>query len=251
MPFSGALKRIMLKRLLTRVLRPFGVRLVNASWGPLGFMHALEKLAAAGWTPRQIVDAGAWKGTWTQECMTLFPDAQYMLVDPLPSNRTALEALAARQPNVSVWHGALGGTSGEVTMNLHVDQSSVLIANEPAWRGTERQAVPMRTLDSFLESGEILQPQLLKADVQGFELEVLRGAAAVLKSLDAALIEVSFQELYEGQPFAHHIVRHMADAGFRIFDICTYAQGPDDVLLQSDFLFVRQDWPAPRGHRNG
>jgi hypothetical protein len=47
-------------------------------------MHALEKLAATGWTPRQIVDAGAWKGTWKQECMTLYPDAQYMLVDPLP-----------------------------------------------------------------------------------------------------------------------------------------------------------------------
>lgn len=237
----------MLKRLVNRTLRPFGVRLVNASWGPLGFIHSFKKLAATGWNPRQIVDVGAWKATWTQECMALFPNAQYMLVDPLSSNRTVLEALTARLPNVSVWHGALGDTNGEVTINLHADQSSVLTSNVSAWRGTEQENVPMRTLDSLHEAGEILPPQLLKVDVQGFELEVLRGAATVLRSLDAVLIEVSFKELYEGQSLAHNIVGHMADAGFRIFDICSYAQGPCGELLQSDFLFVRQDWPATRG----
>jgi FkbM family methyltransferase len=241
----------MLKRLINGVARMAGVRVVNAGWGPAGFVHSLRKMAAHGWIPQQIIDVGAWKGTWTVECMGLFPEARYLLIDPLPTNRDALVKLGTRCPNVLVWHGAAGSESGQVGIHCHEDQSSALAANVEEWRGTQTIMAPMRTLDSFLETGEIKPPQLLKADVQGFELEVLRGATAVLQSLDAALIEVSFQELYAGQPFAHHIVTHMADAGFRIFDICTYAQGPDDVLVQSDFLFVRRDWPAPREHRNG
>jgi FkbM family methyltransferase len=241
----------MLKRLINAMARKAGVRIVNAAWGPAGFVHSLRKMAVHGWAPEQIIDVGAWKGTWTLDCMGVFPAAHYLLIDPLPTNRDALTALAARHPNVRVWHGAAGSKPGHIQIHCHNDQSSALSANISEWRGTETVTAPMRTLDCFLAAGEVPPPHLLKLDVQGFELEVLRGADSVLKSLDAALIEVSFQELYEGQPFAHDIVRHMAANGFRVFDICTYSQDRATELMQSDLLFVRRDWPAPRGRIDG
>ncbi len=237
----------MLKTLVNRVVGFAGARIVNAHWGPCGFLPALRKLARTGWAPAQIVDVGAWQGTWTLECRTLFPQARSLMVDPLPENRAALTELSARMPGLTTWSGALGARSGELLLHRHADQSSPLRAVVPEWRAAETITVSMRTLDSFVESGEIQAPQLLKADVQGYELEVVRGAEAVLRSLDAVLLEVSFRELYEGQPLAHDVVGHMASVGFRLFDICSYAQGADGELLQSDFLFVRCDWPAPRG----
>jgi FkbM family methyltransferase len=241
----------MLNRLINAIARKAGVRIVNAAWGPVGFAHALRKLAAYGWVPQQVIDVGACRGTWTLECMGLFPNAHYLLIDPLPTNRDALALLAARFPNVLAWHGAAGSTPGEIPIHCHNDQSSPLIANVADWRGTETISAPMRTLDSFLTTNEIKPPQLLKLDVQGFELEVLRGADSTLRSLDAALIEVSFQQLYQGQPLAHDVVRHMDDKGFRIFDICTYNQDRSSALMQSDFLFVRRDWPVPQGRLAG
>jgi FkbM family methyltransferase len=212
----------------------------------MGFVPALRKMAAHNWVPQQIVDVGAYRGTWTAECMTLFPEARYLLIEPLPDNRDSLQAFAAIHSNVNVWHGAAGPESGQIPIRCHDDQSSALIANIMEWRGKESVTVPMRTLDSFLETGEIGPPQFLKLDVQGFELHVLRGAKLVLRNLDAALIEVSFQELYAGQPLADDIIAHMRDAGFCIRDICTYSQAQSGELLQSDLLFVRRDWQARR-----
>jgi FkbM family methyltransferase len=178
--------------------------------------------------------------------MTLFPDAHYLLIEPLLANRDALTAFAATHQNVIVWHGAAGPEPGEILIHCHDDQSSALSANIVDWRGDESVTAPMRTLDSFIDSGEIDPPQFLKLDVQGFELAVLRGAKSALGSADAVLIEVSFQELYAGQPFADDIIAHMRDVGLRIHDICTYSQAKNGELLQSDLLFVRQDWQARR-----
>lgn len=87
-----------LKELVNTALARCGLRLVNAAWGPMGFQKTLRRLVDAGWKPRQIVDVGAFKGTWTAECMMLCPNAHYLLIDPLPSNCAALRELYERQP---------------------------------------------------------------------------------------------------------------------------------------------------------
>ena len=40
---------------------------------------------------------------------------------------------------------------------------------------------------------------MLKIDTQGYELEVLKGAARTLDRIDYILVETSFVPLYEGQ----------------------------------------------------
>ena len=217
-----------------------GLRLISSSWGPRGFAAPLRRLVNQGWRPRQIVDVGAFKGTWTTECLGICPDARYLLIDPLPSNRAVLAEMESRYANVTAWFGAAGPEDGELVIHSHSDQSSPLVAVEAGWRATESITVPVRTLDSFVASGEIAPPQLIKADVQGYELEVLRGASEALASADAVLLEVSFRELYELQPLAHEVVAFLGERGFMIADVCSYSQGADGSLEQSDMLFLRR-----------
>ena len=221
-------------------LRPAGLRVVNAGWGPAGFATALAKLKARGWSPRQVIDVGAWTGTWTAECMAVFPDARYLLIDPLPVNRAALAAFCVTHPNATAWSGAAGASTGSLQLYEHADQSSVFRASVPEWRGNPI-TVEMRTLDSFLGSEAAAAPQLIKADVQGYELEVLRGASRALVTAEAVLLEVSFRELYEGQPLAHEVIGYLGERGFAVGDICSFSQAADGTLLQSDLLFVRRD----------
>jgi FkbM family methyltransferase len=221
-------------------LRTVGLRLVSAGWGPTGFAAALTKLKARGWSPQQVIDVGAWTGTWTAECMTIFPDARYLLIDPLPANRAALTAFCASHPNATIWSGAAGAADGTLRLYEHADQSSAFRASIPDWRG-EPVTVEMRTLDSFLDGGEMAPPQLIKADVQGYELEVLRGGSQALATAEAVLLEVSFRELYEGQPLAHEVIGYLGERDFVVADICSYSQAADGRLLQSDLLFVRRD----------
>lgn len=234
--------RAWIRRSTNALLRPLGLRVVSTHWGPRGPMDALRRARAQGVIPRQIVDVGASDGTWTRECLGVFPEARYLLVDPLPANAAALDALRAQQPRVRVWQGAVGSASGALDLFEHGDQSSFFASDSFAARAAQR--VEVRPLDSFLGSEWLEPPDLIKADVQGYELEVLRGAKRCLEGAQLLLLEVSYRRIYRDLPLAHEVIAFAAGAGFRIYDVCTYSGRPSDgELTQSDLLFAREGSP--------
>lgn len=225
------------KRLVNRALRPLGVRAVHRDWGPRGFDATFHRAKLAGLNPKTIIDVGASDGRWTSECMGIFPDANYCLFDALPSHKTAMAEFAECHSNVTFWNGALGRESGNAQLNTHGHQSSFLRSAEFAGNTVP---VEVRRLDTFIAEMSIEAPAILKADVQGFELEVLAGGADCLKRVELALIEVSFHRLYHNAPLADEVICRMTDAGFRIYDICNYTQRPlDGALAQADLAFAR------------
>jgi FkbM family methyltransferase len=229
------------KAALNSVAALFGVRIVSASWGPRGVFATLRRAKAHGFSPALIFDIGASNGQWTRECQRVFADSKYLLVDPLERNSDALLRMAAADDRVSVWCGAAGACAGELQIYDHGDQSSALASEEFA--GPAR-SVEMRTLDGLYEFAGSPVPVLLKADVQGFELEVLKGATQCLLSTQLLVLEVSFRSMYEGSALAHEIVAYLGERGFRIYDISSYLQRPaDSELVQADMVFVHQSAP--------
>jgi FkbM family methyltransferase len=227
------------KSVLNGVAGLIGARLVGAGWGPRGFVNTLKRAKSAGLAPLTVVDVGASNGQWTQECRRIFPEAHYLLVDPLDENQEALRTLAARERGVSVWQGALGAASGQMEFQCHGDQSSFLRSDE--FVGTAK-TVEVRTMDQLVSASGLPSPLLIKADVQGYELEVLKGAKDSLASAELLLLEVSMRRYYDNSPLAHEVIAFAGQCGFRIYDICTYIQRPADrELIQADIAFVRAD----------
>jgi FkbM family methyltransferase len=227
------------KRAINSVLANAGVRLVSKAWGPRGFAESFARIRRLGVIPEQIVDVGASNGQWTRECMAVFPESKYLLVDPLPENVGPLESLARERGNVRYWQGGLAGREGTLELIVHGDQSSFL-ASEYSGKA-ERRGVPVRTLDSF-RGTELMPagPSLIKVDVQGYELEVMRGATGCMETAEFVMLEVSYRRVYAGCPLAHEVVAFMGGHGYRVYDICTYAQRPrDGELVQSDMLFAK------------
>ena len=230
-----------IKTILNRLIGLLNYRIVNGEWGPRGFVETFKRIRKAGILPSQIVDVGASKGVWTLECMSVFPDAFYFVVDPLEENWAFLEKLTMTYPSVRAWKGALGPDHGYLTMHIHGDQSSFLESEYSDPLGSSRKEVEMRPLDSFLCS-PLKPPDLIKIDVQGFELEVLKGAEKCLSSCEILLLEVSFYKIYRNSPLAHDVIAFLRERGFRIFDICTYAQRPyNGALCQSDMVFAKNN----------
>lgn len=81
-------------------------------------------------------------------------------------------------------------------------------------------------------------PKLLKLDVQGCEMEVLKGATRSLKHAKALITEVSFREFYKGQCRFDQVVSCLAAQGFFVHAI---GQGTalGKPLVQSDVLFLK------------
>lgn len=228
-----------IKNAINKIAKPFGCRIVNLNWGPLGFAKTLEEIRNYGVQIKSVIDIGASTGVWTTECMQVFPKSDYLLIDPLKENSPVLKSFSDRHPRCRYWNGAIGSSEGELEMHVHGDRSSFFEC-ELKNNGLTNYSVNMRTLDNLVDQLGFPPPDLIKADVQGYELEVLKGAVRCLRDCKILLLECSIQEVYSGIPLAAEVIQYAFSQGFHIYDICSYAQRPKDgKLAQADIVFAK------------
>ena len=99
-----------------------------------------------------------------------------------------------------------------------------------------RMAVTLATL-----LGEDSAFDLIKLDVQGAELDVMRGGEAIMRRASFVLLEVPFMGQYNaGSPSFLEVIAYMDTLGFVPFDILELHHEVS-VLLQCDIMFVRRD----------
>jgi len=100
----------------------------------------------------------------------------------------------------------------------------------------------METLDRIVAGRKLAGPILLEADVQGYELEVLRGASQTLREVEVILLEVSLLPFNVGAPLFSDVVRFMTERRFPVYDFChLFRPASDDAAFQVDVLFARED----------
>src|SRR5215831_12393503 len=112
----------------------------------------------------------------------------------------------------------------------------------------ERRDVPMRRFDQLVAS--FARPSLMKIDVQGAELMVLRGMGERLKEIDCLIVEKSLIATVHDGPEFTEVAGFLNDAGFVLFDIVAVNRRPLDLALaQMDAVFVPETSPLRRDHR--
>jgi FkbM family methyltransferase len=206
----------------------------------------LRHLVHKGFRPRAILDVGSAKGYWSERAHWLyFPDADYYMIDPLDESQRHLQELAGRSPQFRPLQLAIGSEPGQLDINVAPDGdgSSLLAASNPTASRTTR-TVPVETLDRLLLDGRIAPAELVKIDVQGFELEVLRGATKLFGHAEIFIVEVNLFRFMPGCPLAHEVVAFMADRGYRLYDLAGTLRRPyDGDLGQADLVFVADHSP--------
>lgn len=101
-----------------------------------------------------------------------------------------------------------------------------------------------KTLDGLMEEISFPKMPLLKIDVQGFELSVIRGARELLKRCKWVILEVSFQHSYQGNAHVADIFQMMRDNEFSCFDILDILRMPKtegEGMREADLLFVNDN----------
>lgn len=103
--------------------------------------------------------------------------------------------------------------------------------------------VPCITLNGLENEMSVLKCPMLKIDVQGFEMAVLRGATSLLKHCKYVQIEVSFQHAYQGNAHVADVFSAMREHGFSCFDILDLLRMPKAEghgIREADLLFVNE-----------
>ena len=100
----------------------------------------------------------------------------------------------------------------------------------------------MEKLDDLIEKHNLPSPYFIKIDVEGAELEVLKGAERTLKNTEAVIADASILPKYKGVPELADLVGAMQQYGFSVFDILAGSNHPDSgYLYQVDLVFVKTD----------
>ena len=84
---------------------------------------------------------------------------------------------------------------------------------------------------------------LIKLDVQGSEIDILKGGLAVLTKAQAVIAEVSILRYNEGSPLLADVVRFMDNQCFQLVDISDLRRGKMGILYQADAVFLRKTAP--------
>jgi FkbM family methyltransferase len=199
---------------------------------------------------RVIYDIGANVGTWTLLAKAIIPSADVHAFEPIATHQSGFAQRVLGVKDVTLHPIALG--SANESSLLHIadfsDASSVLPladASRSCFGIREVDAIPVRLhrLDDYRIERQLRFPDLIKLDIQGYELEVLKGGQQCLGSAKAVLTEVSFVEFYRGQPLFEDVVRFMDDHGFRLHALST-ATPVGQPLHQTDVLFLKAGRPA-------
>jgi FkbM family methyltransferase len=172
------------------------------------------------------------------------PHAQLFLVDALSEYIPHIERwLALRRGEYEI--AALGAASGEIVLHVesdHPTRTSALPRTPLTRNGgrIEPRRVRLATLDGLVESRGLSGPFGLKIDTEGFELEVLRGAAATLRDTRFVIAEISVQRRFEGSYTFAELVKHMDAGGFDVDSILTANRDAGGIIRYVDLLFVRR-----------
>jgi FkbM family methyltransferase len=192
------------------------------------------------------VDVGANRGQFALDVIRAAPNAQLTCVEPLPGEADVLERIVGSRPSARVIRTALGARPGiaEMPVLRAADSSSLLSASDlqrstfPGMEIVDTVTVSVSTLDRLLGDEPMRHPALLKIDVQGYELEVIDGARNRLADFDYVYVELSYVELYMGQPLVTDVMKALFDRGYLLDDAGAPTRRTGRAL-QQDFLFRR------------
>jgi len=206
----------------------------------------LEDLVARGFSPRGILDVGANRGDWTRMSLARFPSARALLVEPQTEMEPMLKALSEENPNCAYLIAGVGREPGELVQTIWQDTygSSFCVPPDPESLESGRQRItPIETLDRILsDKYPDFVPDLVKLDIQGFELEALRGGSSLFGRTEIFIVETLLLSNNPLWPSLREVIEFMGERGYEIYDITSFLRKPSDGTLgQIDFAFVRSD----------
>jgi FkbM family methyltransferase len=196
-----------------------------------------------------VLDVGANVGQYAIGLRRLGYRGRIVSFEPLQAAFAQLKARAAGDPSWQCVKTALGESCGEAVIHVagnSVSSSLLPMADlhaemfpESTYVGDEDVPIaPLQTVAADFLTGD--ERILLKMDVQGYELAVLRGSEGLLDAVSVIEAEMSTRELYEGQPLWWEIVQFLADREYQLSIAHELIVDADTgCLVQLDGVFVR------------
>jgi FkbM family methyltransferase len=193
--------------------------------------------------PKTLIDIGAHVGNFSKEMYYEVPECEIMMVEANKNCEPALRLLGKPYDIIAL-------SDKEGTAELYIEKINPIATGASLYKENtewysegayETVQVKTATLDSraYFDTRPI---DLIKIDVQGSELDILKGGPETMKRTSYALIELSLAEYNLGAPLISQVIDQMIDYGFYMVNILEYhsfAHLYGGAIFQIDVLFKK------------
>lgn len=243
-----------MKAFINHILGRFGYH-ITKKYDTYHLATMLKRIAQR--TPidiQTVIDVGASDGRWSEIVMPFYPHAKYLLVEANPYHQEKLKAFKSAHPTSDFVLAVAGDKLGEIYFDAHDPFGGATSHTPKAGYIT----LPATTLDHEVRQRHLTAPYLIKLDVHGFEVPILRGASDILHHTNMLIIEaynftletgaLRFHELcayLENQAFARWIFAShcIGQMGYSGNSICALSAKIAQNLLITAITWDRKGYP--------
>jgi FkbM family methyltransferase len=197
-----------------------------------------------------FIDGGAFNGSTINNIRKIFPKALIYSFEANPQQAKLLMDNYQKFDNIRIYNCAIGfeNRKGKFYITNYGPSSSLYQPNElnqfihkDKMDIKEEVEIDIRRLDSF----EFSRIDVVKLDLQGFELEALKGMGNLLENVKIILTEVEFVALYRGQSLFPQISNFLEIAGFFLYNFYDLYTHPKGLLTAGDAIFLNSKFYYP------
>ena len=205
-------------------------------------MNIVLSLLQTKISPDFIFDIGCGHGEWFLKAHKTFPSSNYVLFDANFQNEDKLIQLKNKYPKISYKICLLSNKIEKLKFFNMGYGSSVYEENTNFERKVEY--ITSNTLENELSTMNInSNNNIIKLDVQGSELDILRGLKESIYLFEVIILETSVKEYNKNSPLFIDIINFMDKKDYIFYDICDLKRlgKKESFLVQFDSIFVRKN----------
>jgi len=220
----------------------FLLNLSNTRMIPAEHVNYLFRMRDSGSQPRVIYDIGACVLHWTREAINAWPHAKFIAFDAMEESKAVFDhfgfdshigVLSDRDDDYVTFYKNVTSPGGN---SYYKESTQYSPAADQMYGDFNAHMLRTFTLDSIVEAKGFPLPDLIKIDVQGAELDVLKGATKTLASCKDIIVELQLVEYNEGAPSYIEVITYLKSQGFELVGSSYFSKNGD---TDADFHFTK------------
>lgn len=208
---------------------------------PVSHREYLAKLNSEGYKPKVIYDIGACVLHWTKKIKeTVWNDSQYFCFEAMEETE-----FLYKEFGVDGYHNGVLTYVDNIPLDFYKSiyspgGNSYYLENQQISGGNyygdgNKFRVRGMTLDTVRRFNNFPLPNLIKMDVQGAELDIIRGATKCLEHADDLILELQDVDYNMGAPKSKDVIDYLREIGYELVGTGPFCLGAFDA----DYHFKR------------
>lgn len=188
-----------------------------------------------------IFDAGANIGFMTYQFQKRFPEANIYCFEPNPTVFAQLVKNYKDEVLIHCYQQGIADENGSLEFLINANSGTSSFLNPTAFHKTHQAKhalkpiiVPVITLNEFSVNEKIDHIDILKLDIEGYELKALQGAGDLINDqrIDIIITEVALVRQYLNQPLFHEITKYLEGKKYHLYNVDSFV-GQETPIRQA------------------